>query len=423
MDLYHHSNPLFTKWVVAQGLLGTPFVVIDIGVQGGAHPRWQFLEPHVEIYGFDAIAEVIGDLECAAAGARQRRYYNIALGDEDGERLFFVSVNRFGSSFLSAADSEAEKRVVPIRRLDTLYREGLLPRADYIKLDCEGFEPEILKGARQYLAASDVICVTTETNFDVSPMFPRTHFQAINDILSEYRLVLFDENHVRTPAAEYSAALAKKPWPDPDPARDIPPLVVGRPRTYDIVFCPDLAADRRDPDRWGSGRPSAPMPSVDMVIKAMINFELHGLMDCAVELAATFRELLAPRLEVEKTIELLLAPAPSPRNTVDVKLSVQMLGQLQTRMDKLQTRMDKLQTEVHTLRAGTFRTVLARLINSLPLQIRRTLRKIIGERPTRAILSRLFGQVSLKRATSSKIPFVSSNSYLGPPPDQAPPGS
>ena len=44
-------------------------------------------------------------------------------------------------------------------------------------------------------------------------------------------------------------------------------------------------------------------------------------MDCAVELAATFRELLAPRLEVEKTIELLLAPAPSPRNTADVKLS------------------------------------------------------------------------------------------------------
>ena len=383
MELYHHSNPLFTKWIVAEGLLSTPFVVIDIGVQGGEHPRWQFLEPYVEIYGFDAIAEVIDDLERAAAGSQHRRYYNIALGDEDGERLFFVSANRFGSSFLSA-DREAERRVVPIRRLDTLYREGLLPRADYIKLDCEGFEPEILKGAMQYLAASDVICVTTETNFEISPMFPRTHFQAINDILGEYRLVLFDENHVRTPAAEYSAALAKKPWPEPDPTRDIPPLVVGRPRTYDVVFCPDLAADRRDPDRWGSGRPSAPMPSVDMVIKAMINFELHGLMDCAVELAATFRELLAQRLEVEKTIELLLAPAPSPRNTADVRLSVEMLG-------LLQARMDKLQMEVQTLRAGTFRTVLARFINSLPPQMRRTLRKIIGERPTRAILSCLFG--------------------------------
>jgi hypothetical protein len=126
------------------------------------------------------------------------------------------------------------------------------------------------------------------------------------------------------------------------------------------------------------------MPSADMVIKAMINFELHGLMDCAVELAATFRELLAQRLEVEKTIELLLAPAPSPRNTADVRLSVEMLG-------LLQARMDKLQMEVQTLRAGTFRTVLARFINSLPPQMRRTLRKIIGERPTRAILSCLFG--------------------------------
>jgi FkbM family methyltransferase len=415
MDLYHHRNPLFTKWVVAKGLLSTKFVVIDIGVQGGEHPRWQFLDPHVEIYGFDAIAEVIDDLERAAAGARHRRYYNIALGDEDGERLFFVSANRFGSSFFSS-DSEAEKRVVPIRRLDTLYREGLLPRADYIKLDCEGFEPEILKGARQYLAASDVICVTTETNFEVSPAFPRTHFQAINEILGEYRLVLFDENHIRTPAAEYSAALAKKPWPEPDPAHGIPPLVVGRPRTYDIVFCPDLAADRRDPDRFGSGQPSARMPSVDMVIKAMINFELHGLMDCAVELAATFRDVLASRLDFEKAIELLLAPAPSPRSTADVTVSVQMLGQLQARMHKLQTELHRLQTGMRDRQARArphevtaappsepqpipmvtwteagHPSILIRLINSVPPAIRRTLRKIIGERSTRAILYWLFG--------------------------------
>ena len=327
MDLYNHTNPLFTKWVVRDGLLSTPFVVVDIGVQGGEHPRWEFLDPYVEIHGFDAIAEVVQELNRATAGARLRRYHNIALGDEDGDRLFFVSANGFNSSFYSA-DEFAEERIVPIRRLDTLYREGLLPRADYIKLDCEGFEPVILKGANQYLAESDLICVTTETNFDVSPVYPQGHFHAINEILCKHRLVVFDENHVRTPAADYAAAIAKRPWPDPNPAKDIPPLVVGRPRTYDMVFCPDLAADRRDPDRFGSGQASARLPPVDMVIKAMINFELHGLMDCAVELAVTFQDMLAQRLDVEKAIELLLAPTPSPRNTADVTRCLLMIDQL-----------------------------------------------------------------------------------------------
>jgi FkbM family methyltransferase len=177
---------------VAKRLLSTPFVVVDVGVQGGEHPRWQFLGSSVEIHGFDAISEVIGDLKRASAGTRNRHYHNIALGDEDGERRFFVSANRFCSSFYSS-DSEAEVRVVPIRRLDTLFRNGTLPRADYIKLDCEGFEPEIIKGARQYLEESNPICVTTETNFDVSPVYPRGHFHAINEILADHRLVPFDE--------------------------------------------------------------------------------------------------------------------------------------------------------------------------------------------------------------------------------------
>jgi len=384
VDLYHHTNPLFTKWVVAEGLLNTRFVVVDVGVQGGEHPRWQFLDPYVEIHGFDALAEVIDGLQQAATGPRLRRYHNIALGDEDGERRFFVSANRFGSSFFSS-DREAEERIVPIRRLDTLYSEGLLPVADYIKLDCEGFEPEILKGARQYLAASDLICLTAETNFDVSPVYPQTHFQAINDILCNYRLVVFDENHIRTPAAEYAAALAKRPRSEADPEHDLPPLVVGRPGTFDIVFCPDLAADRRAPHRFGTSLPLAVMPSIDKVIKAMINFELHGLMDCAVELAATFRDVLAPRLDVDRAIELLLAPAPFPRNTADVTLCLSMIDQLRKRVEALYKEIAQPYSEIYKERR-----VSVRFLKSVPPPIRSLLRKIIGEHSTKTILRKLF---------------------------------
>jgi hypothetical protein len=68
MDLYHHLNPQFTKWVMVERLLREPFVVIDIGCQGGPHPRWDFLGSVVGIHGFHPIGEVIEELHRASGG-------------------------------------------------------------------------------------------------------------------------------------------------------------------------------------------------------------------------------------------------------------------------------------------------------------------------------------------------------------------
>jgi hypothetical protein len=43
MDLYHHTNPLFTKWIVDNELLEEAFTVMDVGCQGGPHPAGRCL--------------------------------------------------------------------------------------------------------------------------------------------------------------------------------------------------------------------------------------------------------------------------------------------------------------------------------------------------------------------------------------------
>ena len=63
MDLFFNENPRFTKWLVASGGLREPFVVIDVGVQGGENPRWRFLGDHLIVHGFDAIKEAVDDLK------------------------------------------------------------------------------------------------------------------------------------------------------------------------------------------------------------------------------------------------------------------------------------------------------------------------------------------------------------------------
>ena len=103
MDLYHHSNPPFTNWVMTNALLRENFVVIDIGCQGGEHPRWSFLRDKVEFYGFDPIEEAIKALR--QEGKPRRKYFELALGNDDGEREFFVAGNTFSSSFFGAYSS------------------------------------------------------------------------------------------------------------------------------------------------------------------------------------------------------------------------------------------------------------------------------------------------------------------------------
>ncbi len=69
-------------------------------------------------------------------------------------------------------------------------------------------------------------------------------------------------------------------------------------------------------------------PTTDKIVKSMINFELHGLMDCAVELAEYFRPLLSHRLDPDTAVEKLLHRPPNARNTADVTECLRMIGGL-----------------------------------------------------------------------------------------------
>jgi hypothetical protein len=97
-------------------------------------------------------------------------------------------------------------------------------------------------------------------------------------------------------------------------------------------------------------------PTTDKLIKAMINFELHGLMDCAVEIAEHFRAQLAERLDVDTAIELLARRPPYARNTADVTDAIRMIAVLRSlhqqtaaRLAESEARPQEMQAENRAL--------------------------------------------------------------------------
>ncbi len=359
MDLYHHDQVPFARWVISEGLLREPFVVVDVGVQGGEHVRWGLLGDQVRVYGFDAIAEAIDRI--TAAGVRPHRVFRaMAIGNEDGEREFFVPPNTTAASFYEQVtlhqtakhgDGAPGRRVVPIRRLDTLFTAGELPAADYIKTDCESFDPEVLRGARRYLAQSNILSLTVETDFSISDTYPRTPFVEINDIAVEHRLMVFDINAVRHPRPAYVTARERHPWPAADPLHDYPDLDVGQPRTYDFVFCRDFVLEQKKPEMFADVPDAVTRPTTDKLIKAMINFELHGLMDCAVEIADYFRTQLAERLDVDTAIELLARRPPYARNTADVTDAIRMIAALRSLHQQTAARLAESEARLQATQA------------------------------------------------------------------------
>jgi len=79
----------------------------------------------------------------------------VAVGDRDGQVEFKImpeeSMGKLTDSPFQPAAAAAASMTVPIRRLDSLVAEGLLPPPNVIKIDVEGAELLVLRGALHVL--------------------------------------------------------------------------------------------------------------------------------------------------------------------------------------------------------------------------------------------------------------------------------
>lgn len=252
------SAGLGARFIVKTGALDSAFVLVDVGVRDGVHPRWFPLEPMMEIYGFDPIAEV-------SAPNERHHYFKMALGNYDGECMLHVPENLY-----EVRVSCDGSHIAPIAKLDTLWAKGMVPAADFIKIDCESYEPDVLMGAAGYLAASNLLGADIESHFHVGPSLPYSHFAAINTILVERRLRLAD-------LAFEGARDADHPWNG----------------TCNVLFSRHLVDERN------AGRPGDIDLSPGTILKTIAIFDVYGLVGPAIALTREFRDIIANRIDAD----------------------------------------------------------------------------------------------------------------------------
>lgn len=162
--------------------------ILDVGVAFGTPDLWDRY-PGATLDLFEPSPRFFPGLEHGVMRARGARLHRVALGAENGEAEFHLS-GPASSSLLGTADKPGRtfpSMTVPVRRLDSLLAPGDVKRPSMLKIDTEGYELAVLKGAEGLLPVID--CVMVEMHFGKPYAYAP---QDVLDLLSRHGFALTD---------------------------------------------------------------------------------------------------------------------------------------------------------------------------------------------------------------------------------------
>jgi FkbM family methyltransferase len=156
-------------------LLGRNLVVADVGCRWGFADFWQQLSPHVTLYGFDP-----DPAECERLRATYKdanvHLVPLALAGEPGERTLYLTREMACSSLyrpdpaltgslpeLACATEVGTSKIV-VTTLDEWSRSNAVAEIDFIKLDTQGAELDVLRGSQRALESVRALEVEVEFN-------------------------------------------------------------------------------------------------------------------------------------------------------------------------------------------------------------------------------------------------------------------
>jgi len=137
--------------------------IFDVGAYNGhTASNYKTFFPQSKVYCFEPSSLAFNDLQANTKEMKDVEIFNFALGSKSGVSDFFV--NSFGpTNSLLKPDplsnetwgldlgSNTVKNSVKVETLDNFVKEKEIPKIDILKMDTQGTELEILKGASEMI--------------------------------------------------------------------------------------------------------------------------------------------------------------------------------------------------------------------------------------------------------------------------------
>lgn len=303
------NNAVMTSYVVERGIFREyPFRLVDVGARGGYDEVWDVFQDQLAVIGFEPEPN-----ECArlnASAPPNVTYLPFALGAREETREFFVAVFS-GSSGLCGGDTEfirrffegdnqrtVEKELLQVHPLDRVLQEYGLHSVDFLKLDCEGADLEVLLGADRTLEELNTLGVLVEVWFQKESRECGYTFFDIHEYLTSKGFMLFDVD-------AYRYNRKAMPYPFLSDIRDENGRLIAGQTTHGQILRGDALYLR---DFVGAQSTVGGDCSSTQVLKLVCLYELFGLNDCAAELLQHRKDQLSHTVNTDDLLNLLTPP-------------------------------------------------------------------------------------------------------------------
>lgn len=301
----HPDYPYFTREICKRGILREPFRLIDVGVRGGIANHWLNFGDHLHAWGFDVLYdEGVRPLIEANDHPERLRYLNVGLGDKDTVRAFKFYPDNPSSSHFAASNGTDQTddswQNIPIRQLDSLYADGTIGAVDFMKMDAETYEVEIVKGAKEFFQKSGIFGVESETAFARTSRNSRSHFVDLYEQLAPYGFTVYDAGPHRVPRQPLARG-----FPRETAAGEYVLQPIGAALIFDFLFLNDVFENATKQSAAG----------LDRLLKMISVAEIYGLQDVGLDILLANRERLGRRFDVEEGADWLLRERPDAKLT------------------------------------------------------------------------------------------------------------
>ncbi len=288
-----------------------PFVLADVGASGGIQLHWRAFGHLLRAVGFDPLAREIDRLNTEEENERVR-YFAASVGYRRYAELLPNHALPNDQSYSRSSSVRAQELLrcnypqtffdrthsgdfnTELIELDEYFLKQHPAAVDFIKIDTDGHDYEVLLGAEQLLAQSPVLGVLVEAAFHGPIHSSITSFSTIDVFLRNRGFSLFDMDVWR-----YTRAALPKPFHWRLPAN----TSEGPVDWADCFYLRDAAIDGYE-QTWDLRL------STSKLLKLCCVCELYSLEDCAAEILVKHRDRLAECIDVERYLDLLTPPLP-----------------------------------------------------------------------------------------------------------------
>ena len=194
-------------------LIHNPAIIFDVGANTGQSVKnFKELIPQCEIHSFEPAAETFKLLVENTRSYEGVHLNNLAVGGSCGERSFLENSDSRMSSFLQPGEfcwgEVVNETPVKVTSLDKYCEEKEIPYISLLKTDTQGYDFEVIKGARQLIEQRRIQLIYMEVIFSEMykdlPAFDEVYRFLLD---KEFKLVSFYQFYHQRELASWSDAL------------------------------------------------------------------------------------------------------------------------------------------------------------------------------------------------------------------------